>query len=125
MLSNFTAKPFGTKVLIAIFLFSGTFHIATPSVFYPLIPEFLGPQIIWAVGSGILELVCAVGLLTSQRWAPRGTAYLLLIIWVGNIWFAYDSLDSGNIAMIIASIVRLPFQIPMIGWAIASPVKSA
>jgi uncharacterized membrane protein len=125
MLSVFTSKPFGTKVLISIFIISGTFHVATPSAFYALIPPFLGAPIVWAVGSGILELICAVGLLTGQRWAPRGTAYLLLFIWVGNIWFAYDSLDSGNILLIIGAIVRLPFQIPMIGWAIASPVKSA
>jgi uncharacterized membrane protein len=124
MLNDYKAKPFGTKALIAAFLVSGTFHLVYPSAFYPLIPDFLGNKTAWAMGSGVLELVCAVGLLLGTRWAPRGTAYLLLFIWAGNFWYAYDSLDSGNVLMIIAAIVRLPFQIPMIGWAVASPVKA-
>ena len=37
--------PLGSKILIAIFLTSGFFHIFNPGVFEPLIPPFLGSKL--------------------------------------------------------------------------------
>jgi uncharacterized membrane protein len=82
--------PIGTKIIIFIFLLSGSFHLINPGVFQALVPPILGMQNIWIILSGILEIVCAIGLLTRQKWAPKFTALILLIIWVGNWWYAID-----------------------------------
>jgi uncharacterized membrane protein len=118
--------PIGTKIIIFIFLLSGSFHLINPGVFQALVPPILGMQNFWIISSGILEIVCAIGLLTKQKWAPKLTAAVLLVIWVGNWWYAIDvtwNLESSWI-LIIGSWLRLPLQIPLIQWALRSPVKN-
>ena len=118
--------PVGTKILILIFLVSGSFHLINPGVLQALVPPILRMQNFWIISSGILELVCAIGLLTKQKWAPKLTAAVLLVIWVGNWWYAIDvtwNLESSWI-LIIGSWLRLPLQIPLIQWALRSPVKN-
>lgn len=117
--------PIGSKIIIFIFLLSGSFHLLDPGVFYALIPPMLGMQNLWIVLSGILEIVCAIGLVTKQKWAPKLTAGVLLVIWVGNWWYAIDvtwNLESSWL-LILGSWLRLPLQIPLIQWALRSPVK--
>jgi uncharacterized membrane protein len=117
--------PIGSKIIIFIFLLSGSFHLIDPGVFYALIPPILGMQNLWIVLSGILEIVCAIGLVTKQKWAPKLTAGVLLVIWVGNWWYAIDvtwNLESSWL-LILGSWLRLPLQIPLIQWALRSPVK--
>ena len=117
--------PIGSKIIIFIFLLSGSFHLIDPGVFYALIPPILGMQNLWIVLSGILEIVCAIGLVTKQKWAPKLTAGVLIVIWVGNWWYAIDvtwNLESSWL-LILGSWLRLPLQIPLIQWALRSPVK--
>jgi uncharacterized membrane protein len=117
--------PLGTKIIIFIFLLSGSFHLINPGVFQALVPPILGTQNFWIILSGILEIVCAIGLLTRQKWAPKFTAFILMAIWVGNWWYAIDvtfNLESSWF-LIIGAWLRLPLQIPLIQWALRSPVK--
>jgi uncharacterized membrane protein len=117
--------PIGTKIIIFIFLLSGSFHLINPGVFQALVPPILGTQNFWIILSGILEIVCAIGLLTRQKWAPKFTAFILMAIWVGNWWYAIDvtfNLESSWF-LILGSWLRLPLQIPLIQWALRSPVK--
>ena len=117
--------PIGTKIIIFIFLLSGSFHLINPGVFQALVPPFLGTESLWILGSGILEIACAIGLLTKQKWAPKFTALVLFVIWVGNWWYAIDvtfNLESSWF-LILGSWLRLPLQIPLIQWALRSPVK--
>jgi len=117
--------PIGTKIIIFIFLLSGSFHLINPGVFQALVPPILGTQNIWIILSGILEIVCAIGLLTRQKWAPKFTAFILIAIWVGNWWYAIDvtfNLESSWF-LILGSWLRLPLQIPLIQWALRSPVN--
>ena len=117
--------PIGTNILIFIFLLSGSFHLINPGVFQALVPPILGTQNFWIILSGILEIVCAIGLLTRQKWAPKFTAFILIAIWVGNWWYAIDV--TFNLAsswfLIIGSWLRLPLQIPLIQWALRSPIN--
>ncbi len=118
--------PLGTKIISVIFLVSGSFHLINPGVFYSLIPPMLGMQNFWIFSSGILEIICAFGLLTKQKWAPKLTAGVLIVIWVGNWWYAIDvtwNLESSWI-LIIGAWLRLPLQIPLIQWALRSPVNN-
>ena len=117
--------PIGTKIIVFIFLLSGSFHLINPGVFQALIPPMLGMQNFWIVSSGILEIACAIGLLTKQKWAPKLTAGVLLVIWVGNWWYAIDvtfNLESSWF-LIIGSWLRLPLQIALIQWALRTPVN--
>ena len=117
--------PIGTKIIIFLFLLSGSFHLINPGVFQALVPPVLGGQNFWIFLSGILEIICAIGLLTRQKWAPKFTAFILLVIWVGNWWYAIDvtfNLESSWF-LILGSWLRLPLQIPLIQWALRTPVK--
>ena len=117
--------PIGTKIIIFLFLLSGSFHLINPGVFQALVPPVLGGQNFWIFLSGILEIICAIGLLTKQKWAPKFTAFILLVIWVGNWWYAIDvtfNLESSRF-LIIGSWLRLPLQIPLIQWALRTPVN--
>lgn len=124
-LAGLKGLPIGTKIIIFLFLLSGSFHLINPGVFQALVPPVLGGQNFWIFLSGILEIICAIGLLTKQKWAPKFTAFILLVIWVGNWWYAIDvtfNLESSWF-LIIGSWLRLPLQIPLIQWALRSPVK--
>jgi uncharacterized membrane protein len=117
--------PIGSKILVFIFLLSGTFHLVNPEVFESLIPPFLGTESLWILGSGITEIIAALGILTKQKWAPKFTALVLMVIWVGNWWYAIDvtfNLESSWF-LILGSWLRLPLQIPLIQWALRTPVK--
>jgi uncharacterized membrane protein len=117
--------PIGSKILVFIFLLSGTFHLVNPEVFESLIPPFLGNESLWILGSGITEIIAALGILTKQKWAPKFTALVLIVIWVGNWWYAMNvtfNLESSWF-LILGSWLRLPLQIPLIQWALRSPVN--
>ena len=122
---NLNDLPIGSKILVFIFLLSGTVHLVNPGVFEALIPPVLGNESLWIAVSGVAEIIAALGILTKQKWAPKFTALILLIIWVGNWWYAIDvtfNLESSWF-LILGSWLRLPLQIPLIQWALRSPVK--
>jgi uncharacterized membrane protein len=99
--------PMGSKILVFIFLFSGTAHLVNPGVFEALIPPFLGNES------------------TSALLGPKFTALVLMVIWVGNWWYAIDvtsNLESSWF-LILGSWLRLPLQIPLIQWALRTPIK--
>jgi uncharacterized membrane protein len=95
-----------------------------PQVFEPLIPRQLGNRRAWVYGSGVAELVCAVGLLTGQRWAPVATTATLAAVWVGNWHMAMQVQRSSRPAWFKAAVwARLPLQVPMMRAAWNSPVR--
>ena len=125
MLANIKTTPSRTWVLLLIFTISGLTHLINPSLFVALVPPVLGPTTFWIYLSGIAELLCALGLFLKQKWPPKLTALVLLIIWVGNWWYAIDVTRSSeaNLTLILGAWLRLPLQIPLIKWALKSPVK--
>jgi uncharacterized membrane protein len=106
----------GARGVAAAFAVSGAIHLARPAVFRRLVPRALPypREVVWV--SGAAEVVCAVGLLTRRRWAPRASALLLLLVWPGNWYFAVEMQrrdGAGAMARAVAW-VRVPLQIPMI-----------
>ncbi len=57
---NLTDLPIDSKILVFIFLLSGTVHLVNPGVFEALIPPFLGNESLWILGSGITEIIAAL-----------------------------------------------------------------
>lgn len=117
--------PWGTKGLIGAFTASGSLHMVKPQVFYPLIPPGLGSRKMITYASGVAELVCAVGLATRQRWAPKATAVVLAGVWLGNWWMALEASRATprRPALVAGAWARVPLQIPMIRAALKSPVR--
>jgi uncharacterized membrane protein len=114
------ALPLGTQVVIGAFTASGIVHLVAPGVFEPLIPRQLGAPRPWVLGSGAVELACAVG--RRQSWAPAATSATLAVIWVGNLQMAVDLQASRRPAwQKAAGWARLPLQVPLMKWAWESP----
>ena len=123
--SRAAGLPWQTRVLIGSFTTSGVLHMVRPQVFTPLIPPQLGSPRAWTYASGAAELVCAVGLWRRDPWAPKATAAVLAGVWVGNWWMAVRASKSerASTATKVATWVRVPLQMPMIRWALASPTR--
>jgi uncharacterized membrane protein len=110
-------------VIVVVFTLSGVLHLVNPSAFLWLMPPWLPEPILLIYLSGIAELAAAIGLLMRLRWAPIFTFLTLLAIWPANWWFAIDAL-SGDPTTALVAWLRLPLQIPLLIWALRSPVKS-
>ena len=119
-------RKVGSWIVIALIAASGLLHLVTPGGFLWLMPPELGEttNLVLVYASGVVELLCVVGLLGRWRWAPMLTVLTLLAVWPANIWYAFDQLGSDNTALVIAAWVRLPLQIPLLWWAWKSPVKA-
>ncbi|MEY2698091.1 MAG: hypothetical protein RL720_47 [Actinomycetota bacterium] len=119
-------RRIGSWIVIALFAASGVLHLVTPGGFLWLMPPELSEttNLVLIYASGVVELLCALGLLQRWPWAPMLTVLTLLAVWPANIWYAFDQLGSDNTALVIASWVRLPLQIPLLWWAWKSPVKA-
>jgi uncharacterized membrane protein len=110
-----TLNQVGSKVVIGAFLVSGTFHLIAPAwTPYPLVLVYL---------SGIAELLAAIGLIAKLRWAPIFTSLVLLAVWPANWWVAIEATNNAEIATAVIAWLRLPLQLPLIYWALKSPVK--
>ena len=115
--------PIATRILIFAFLVSGVSHLVAPELFLGIMPPILPEPKLLVYLSGIAEIVCAVGLLLRNRFAPVATALVLLAVWPANWWFAIDALDSNDFWLILVAWIRLPLQIPLIWIALKSPIK--
>lgn len=116
--------PWGSWVVIIAFTLSGVLHLINPSGFYWLFPEWVPQQELLVYLSGIAELIAALGLVLKFRFAPVLTALVLLAIWPANWWFAIDSSANGETWVAILSWIRLPLQVPLIYWALKSPIRA-
>lgn len=114
--------PLGSWIIVTIFTLSGVLHLVNPQGFLWLMPPWLPEPILLIYLSGVAELAAALGLLLKLRWAPILTALTLVAVWPANWWFAFDSLG-GDLGLAVAAWLRLPLQIPLIVWALRSPVK--
>lgn len=111
---------FGTKLLAAGFVGSGTLHLVKPEVFEPLMPDFVPAHREVIIGSAVAELLCAAGLLfpPTRKVAGLASAALLVGVFPGNVKMAEDARRSGNKALQAAAYARLPLQLPMIRSAL-------
>jgi uncharacterized membrane protein len=112
--------PIDAKIVLGAFTVSGIVHLVKPEVFKPLMPKQLPAHREIIVGSGVAELVCAVGLAipATRRVAGIASAALLVGVFPGNVKMALDSRRSKNNAYKVAAIGRLPLQIPLIRGAL-------
>jgi uncharacterized membrane protein len=104
--------------LAGIFATSGVIHLAKPEVYMPIMPEAVPShrEVIYA--SGVMELMCAAGLLNRRTRSLAGwaSAALLLAVYPANIKMALDASRSNRTGLKAFAYGRLPLQFPMI-WS--------
>ncbi len=107
------------KIVVGAFLASGTVHLVKPQVFEPLMPSWVPAHRQVIVGSGVAELLCAVGMLlpSTRRAAGLASAALLVGVFPGNVKMAVDASKGSNRPFQAVTLARLPLQLPLIRGA--------
>lgn len=116
-----TRRDKAAVAMAAMFLFTGTDHLANPQRYLPLMPPYVPWPSVMIYLSGFFELLGAAGLVwrRTRRWAGYGLAALLVVVFQANI---YVALSGGQVEGVPASgwyyWARLPIQFVFIGWAL-------
>lgn len=114
-----SSLPRDVGALAGIFAVSGVIHLARPEVYEPLMPRFVPAhrEVIYA--SGVLELLCAAGLLRSGSRPAAGWASLalLLAVYPANLTMAQKAARSRSTRFKAVAWGRLPLQLPMLRTA--------
>lgn len=106
--------------LAAILATSGLIHLVRPETYEPIMPEFVPSHREVILVSGVLELVCAAGLLSGRfrRHAGWVSAALLVGVFPANVKMAADSTKTSSTGRKAAAFARLPLQVPLIRTAL-------
>jgi uncharacterized membrane protein len=109
------------NVLAAAFAGSGTVHLVRPQAFAALMPRLIPGRhhknLIYV--SGVVELICAVGLVRRTRWASAASIATLGAVFPANVQMALDAGSGRNAGPADRRAMawgRLPLQLPMV-WA--------
>jgi uncharacterized membrane protein len=107
------------KVVVGAFLVSGIVHLVKPEVYEPLMPSWVPAHREVILGTGVAELVGALGMLfpPTRRLAGLASAALLVGVYPGNIKMAVDASRTRNTPFKAAAYARLPLQYPMMRGA--------
>lgn len=100
---------------------AGVIHFAMPAVFDAMIPAFLpGAARFWTYGSGAAEIAVAAAVLAraTRRHGALAAACLFAGVLPANVQMALDARRSDSRAYRAGTILRLPAQVPLIGWAL-------
>jgi uncharacterized membrane protein len=107
---------------LSVFLGSaGAMHFVVPKFYDAMIPEPLpGAPRTWTYGSGTAEIAVAGAILVPRTRRTGGlVAAFMFAAWLpGNIKMALDARHSDSAAFRAGTILRLPLQLPLIGWAL-------
>jgi uncharacterized membrane protein len=111
-----------TKLLALGFLGSGVIHLVKPEVYEPIMPSWVPAHREVILGSGVIEIALAAGLLAppTRRLAGWGSVALLLGVFPANLKMATDSLGTDKTALKVGAFARLPGQLPMVKAALAA-----
>ena len=102
------------RALAGVLAGSGVLHLVRPQVYEPIMPAFVPAHREVILASGVLELVCAAGLLHPRTRALAGwaSAALLVAVYPANLKMARDAVRSRDARRIAVSVGRLPLQLP-------------
>jgi len=108
------------KVLAAIFVTSGVVHLVRPETYEPIMPQFIPAHREVVLVSGVIELLCAAGLLhpATRKLAGWASVAVLLAVYPANFKMAGDAMQTNNQQFKAMALGRLPLQLPMIRAAL-------
>ena len=100
------------------FTYVGILHFIDPEWFTAIVPNILpGSDVFWVIVSGILEVLCGIGLLLPKTrvLAAKATVFLLIILYWANLnMWIYDIELNGNTFPLWAHILRGLAQVVMV-----------
>ena len=100
------------------FTYVGILHFIKPEWFTAIVPNILpGSDVFWVIVSGILEVLCGIGLLLPRTrvLAAKATVILLIILYWANLnMWIYDIELNGNTFPLWAHILRGLAQVAMV-----------
>ena len=107
------------QLLAALFATSGVVHLVKPEVYLPIMPKAVPAHREVILGSGVIELLCAAGLLNRRTRRTSGWASLalLLAVYPANIKMAADAAARRSTKRKAIAFGRLPLQLPMVRTA--------
>lgn len=111
----------GRFLLAICFIVAGSLHFFFPEPYIRIVPPFLPLPRLLVLISGIAEIAGGAGLLIPQfqRAAAYGLAVLLLAVFPANVYMAVAHVQfPGLLGTRWVQWLRLPFQIPLIWWAL-------
>jgi len=102
-----------------LFVASGVLHLVRPEAYDEFIPDGVPAPRAVNAAAGVVEIVCAYGLVTNRAWAGRASAATLLAVWPSNLEFAVRATREHGATSPKALLgwARMPLQVPMI-WAV-------
>jgi uncharacterized membrane protein len=104
-------------LMAAFYIYAGVAHFRTPKFFLKAVPPWLPNPQLMVDASGVVEVLCGVGLLFAQTrpWAAWGIIALLIAVFPANVYM----LTSGKFSRIPKWFLwlRLPLQGVLIWWA--------
>ena len=114
------------KVLAGVFVTSGIVHLARPETYEPIMPKVVPAHREIILASGVLEIVCAVGLLhpATRRIAGWASLGVLLGVYPANFKMAGDAMQTENKSFQAVALGRLPLQLPLIRSALKAARKA-
>ena len=98
----------------------GVLHFAAPGPFEKIVPRWLfGSPRLWVLSSGLAELASGilVAVPRTRRLGGWVTAATMAAVYPANVQMAIDA-GAPTDASGWFSWLRLPFQVPLIGWAL-------
>jgi uncharacterized membrane protein len=106
--------------LLAAFLAgAGATHFVAPRFYDAIVPHALpGSPRSWTIGSGLAELTCAAAIANprTRRLGAAAAFVLFIAVFPANVQMAVDWQDEPTPRR-IASLARLPLQLPLLAWA--------
>ncbi|MEO5608091.1 MAG: DoxX family protein [Ornithinibacter sp.] len=125
-----TSAPPLTKdiaALAAVLATSGMTHLVRPEAFEGMVPRALPATRELVYASGVVELLCAAGLVapSTRRAAGWCSAALLVAVWPANVQMSVTHArrasrrgDTASKVGFAATLARLPLQLPLIRTAL-------
>ena len=99
---------------------AGLTHFAFPAFFDAMIPGVLpGRPRTWTYGSAVVEIAvgASIAVPATRRHGALGAAVLFTGVLPANVKMAWDARRSDSTAYRLGTILRMPFQAPLIVWA--------
>lgn len=107
--------------LAALLAGAGVTHFVAPAFYDAMIPAALpGSARAWTYGSGAVELAVGAAVLApgTRRHGALAAAALFAAVLPGNVKMALDARGSDSAGYRAGTLLRLPLQLPLIGWAL-------
>jgi uncharacterized membrane protein len=112
------------RKLFGLFVVSGVLHFAIPKPYESIVPKPLPYKRELVYVSGVAELGCAAMLTRplTRRLAGILSFGLLLAVFPANVQMTISTWQSSKASVWwkIATVLRLPMQIPPLRWALAA-----